>query len=144
MGSNKSYHYSDYLKKYSSDYRARKYCKLFKIRGRKDNRHIQFNLCESCITNLYANKNKLMCNINKEGKLQNINISIDICELCIERNPFKVSSYIYKCSLKRSINGSTKKFYTCNEDMNSDKSKMFVRILVTSAKRLHMAYRRRA
>ena len=123
MDSNKSYHYSDYLKKYTSDYRAREYWKLFKIRGRKDNRHIQFNLCESCITNLYANKNKLMCNINKEGKLQNINISIDICELCIERNLFEVSSYVYKCSLKRPINGSAEKFYTWNKDVGSEKCK---------------------
>ena len=85
-----------------------------------------------------------MCNINKEGKLQNINISIDICELCIERNPFKVSSYIYKCSLKRPINGSTENFTRGMKKWVQRSAKRFVRNLVKSSKRLNMADRRRA
>ena len=99
MGSDKIFTYFEYLKKYTSDPRAREYSNLFKIRGRRnDKRYIQFNLCQRCITNLYANKNRMLCNVNKEGKLQNMNISFGLCEWCIERNLFEISSYVYKCS----------------------------------------------
>ena len=99
MASDKIFTYPEYLKKYTSDHRAREYLNLFKIRGRRnDKTYIQFNLCQRCITNLYANKNRMLCSVNKEGKLHNIHINIGLCEWCIERNLFEVSSYVYKYS----------------------------------------------
>ena len=99
MVSDKIFTYPEYLKKYTSDHRAREYWNLFKIGGRRnDKRYIQFNLCQRCITNLYANKNIMLCSVNKEGKLQNMNISFGLCQWCIKRNLFEISSYVYKCS----------------------------------------------
>ena len=46
-------------------------------------------------TKLYANENRMLWSVNKEGKLQNMNINIGLCEWCIERNLFEVSSYVY-------------------------------------------------
>lgn len=100
MDSEKSYLYGEYLKKYPSNFRVSEYGKLFKLRGRTDNKHIRFNLCPSCITNLYSNPNKLSFNV-RNGILQNVNINIRFCESCIERNLYEVNSYVYKCSLKR-------------------------------------------
>ena len=119
MHSDKAYSYSEYLQKFGSDHRAREYWKLFKIRGRNDNRHIQFNLCQKCIPAMYANKNRMICNVSKDSKLENININIPLCESCIERNLFEVSTYVYKCSLKRptAVIDSDEKFNSDNEDM---------------------------
>ena len=125
MNSDKTYSYSEYLKKYTSDHRAREYWKLLKIRGRNDNRHIQFNLCQKCIPALYANKNRMMCNVSKDGKLENVNINVPLCESCIERNLFEVNTYVYKCSLKRppvaiDIN---EKLHLDNEDIHGEVKK---------------------
>ena len=48
--------------------------------------------------NIYTNKNIMLCCVNKEGKLQNMIINIGLCEWCIKRNIFDVSSYTYKYS----------------------------------------------
>ena len=116
METEKAYNYSEYLKKFPSNYRAREYWKLFKIRGRKDNRYLQFNLCQECIPKLYANKARMMCNVNKEDKLQNININMQLCESCIARNLFEVCSYEYKCGLKRPFTATNYEEKFCSED----------------------------
>ena len=68
---------------------------------------------------MYANKNRMICNVSKDSKLENININIPLCESCIERNLFEVSTYVYKCSLKRptEVIDSDEKFNSDNEDM---------------------------
>ena len=100
MDSEKLYSYGEYMKKFPGNFRASEYGKLFELRGRTENKHIRFNLCPPCITNLCSNPNKLSFNV-RNGILQSININIQLCESCIERNLYEVNSYIYKSSLRR-------------------------------------------
>ena len=124
MDSEKSYSYGEYMKKFPGNFRASEYGKLFKLRGRTENKHIRFNLCPSCITNLYSNPNKLSFNV-RNGILQNININIKLCESCIERNLYEVNSYVYKSSLRRlnSLNDENGMF-KFGDDADNDTVKM--------------------
>ena len=121
MDSEKSYPYGEYMKKFPGNFRASEYGKLFKLRGRTENKHIRFNLCPSCISNLYSNHNKLSFNV-RNGILQSININIRLCESCIERNLYEVNSYVYKSSLKRlsSLNDEYGMFKFDDEENNKD------------------------
>ena len=121
MDSEKSYPYGEYMKKFPGNFRASEYEKLFKLRGRTENKHIRFNLCPSCISILYSNPNKLSFNV-RNGILQSININIQLCESCIERNLYEVNSYVYKSSLKRlsSLNDEYGMFKFDDEDNNKD------------------------
>ena len=121
MDSEKSYPYGEYMKKFPGNFRASEYGKLFKLRGRTENKHIRFNLCPSCISILYSNPNKLSFNV-RNGILQSININIQLCESCIERNLYEVNSYVYKSSLKRlsSLNDEYGMFKFDDEENDKD------------------------
>ena len=58
----------------------------------------------------------MTCNVNKEDKLQNININMQLCESCIARNLFEVYSYEYKCGLKRPLTAIDYEEKFCSED----------------------------
>lgn len=96
-----TYSFSEYLKKFPRDRRAREYWKLFKVRGSLDNRHINFVLCNVCSTKIYNNEDKFKFIVDNDGNFTCLRISFDLCEDCIASNIFQVNSYIFKYSLKR-------------------------------------------
>ena len=98
--SDQIFSYVEFLKQFPSNSRAREYWRLFKVKGGLDNRHLSFNICQLCTSNLFKDKERLKIELDKDSNCCSI-ISFKLCEDCIERNIFETNSYIYKYSLKK-------------------------------------------
>jgi hypothetical protein len=88
-----------------TEYRAmfptdrREFWKLYRAKGAIDSRKIEHFGCDSCLTKMFNNKDKIKYMV-KEGKLVGVNCNHDLCEECIDRTIYEVNGYIYRLGFR--------------------------------------------
>jgi hypothetical protein len=77
----------------------REFWKLYRAKGPLDGRKIEHFGCDSCLTKMFNNKDKIKYMV-KEGKLVGVNCNHDLCDECIDRTIYEVNGYIYRLGFR--------------------------------------------